>query len=730
MTTQEDELLHNLRQTFQIEAVDHLDSINQSLLQYEQTADPIQRETLVQTAFRAAHSLKGAARAVSSDDVASLAHALESVLQQARQGQLSLTPAIGDVLYDTLDMINRVLENDQPDQTVLAAMYTRLSHIGANAPAAEVTAAPAQVETTPVQTSAAYTEETIRVAISKLDSLMAQTGELMISKVTAAQHIDQMNLLRREMELWPKSWRMIRTLLPRVDAIVQKQLTEILTQHYDALQDFGRRVSTLQQSISQDTLRLGLVTDRLQEEVRAARMVPFQTLIAGLQRAMRDAARTEDKQIAPLHIDGGSVELDKKILEALKDPLLHLLRNAVSHGIETQALRTAAGKQAEGHISISVHQRGSEVRIAVRDDGRGFDLSALRKASQKNGHAPLDENASPDDVIAFAFSPGITTADQLTVLSGRGIGLDVVRQMVESLQGRVQVESTPGQGTSIQLVVPVSLSMTRGLLIQVGNERYILPLLAIEKIIVPQDIFTVEGQPMLMIDGKSVRLNTLAAILERPVTVPQDREKPLALVLAVGDQRLALVVDDILTEYELPVKPLGKLFQNTPNVAGAALLGNGEPIVVLNPADLVRSARRTANVVLPVQDDKAQPQRPTVQILIVDDSITTRTLEKNILEAAGYRVITATDGLGAIKRLKENQIDLVVSDVQMPSMDGIALTRYLRESAAYQQLPLILVTSLESAEDRERGLLAGANAYIVKRGFNQAELLSTIQQFL
>ncbi len=719
MTTTEDQLLQDLLHTFQIEAAEHLEAINQALLQFEQSADAQQRETLVQTAFRAAHSLKGAARAVSSNDVEGLAHAMESVLQQVRSSKMQLTPAIGDVLYDTLDVIKHVLDGEQ---VTLPAAYAKLTAIGADAPMEQQ---PAVSAASPVK----HAEETIRVAISKLDNLMAESGELTTSKVSAEQHLNEMAALRRQMERWPKSWRTIRALLPHVDAALQQQLTDILTDHYESLQEFGRQMNGLHQSMSRDTLRLSMVMGRLQDEVRAARMVPFQTLIAGLQRAVRDAARSEGKQIAPLRIEGADVELDKKILEALKDPLLHLLRNAVGHGIESPDARREAGKEPEGRIALFVQQRGSEVRITVRDDGRGFDLQAIREAGQRNNGVALDETANPDDVIALAFTPGVTTSEQVTALSGRGVGLDVVRQVLETLQGRIQVESKPGQGSSIQLVVPVSLSMTRGLLVRVGDERYVLPLLSVEKIVEPRDTFSVEGQLMLMLDGKPILLGSLAAALERPQTALRAGEKTLAVILGIAEQRVALLVDDVLSEYELAVKPLGKLFQQVPNVSGAALLGSGEPVVVLNPADLVRTARRAGVTALPTATDNSNGYHPN-HILIVDDSITTRTLEKNILEAAGYHVITATDGLGAIKRLKEQPVDLVVSDIQMPSMDGFALTRYLRDSGDYHKLPVILVTSLESPEDREQGLQAGANAYIVKRGFDQAELLSTISQFL
>jgi two-component system chemotaxis sensor kinase CheA len=486
------------------------------------------------------------------------------------------------------------------------------------------------------------------------------------------------------------------------------------------MQAFG----SLSQSITDDTVRLGMTTTSLQDSVRQVRMVPFQSLALGLERAVRDAAHTQAKQVA-FHIDGGDTELDKKVLETLKDPLMHLLRNAVDHGIESPEKRQAAGKSVEGQVTLSIQQRGSEVRITVRDDGRGFDLDGLRQASGAS-----DENGSFDDPINLAFLPGVTTAQEVTALSGRGVGLDVVRKQLETIHGRISVDNTPGQGVSIELIVPTSMAITRGLMVRVGDEHYALPLLSIEKIVEPTEVFLVGGKSMLTIDDTPLPLVHLGSVLERSAPDDEPVANPLAIIMGIAEQRLALLVDDVLTEQELAVKPLGNPLKQVRNVTGAALQGNGQPIIVLNPADLVKSLHRATTLVTPVIAQNGQQTELRVRILVVDDSITTRTLEKNILEAAGFDVTTATDGIEALRRLDETPIDLVVSDIQMPNMDGFALTRHLRESGTYQELPIILVTSLESREDREQGMRAGADAYIVKRGFDQAELLTTIQQHL
>ncbi len=751
MAPREQDLLRDLMNSFQAEAAEHLQTLNQALLQLERRPEEARQHELLHDAFRTAHSLKGAARAVGLEDIESLANAMESVLELARDGRLCLDSNMCDVLYDTIDAMDGLLKGQWVSVEQLRNRLSKLSR-GETAPllasepetpvpalAVETaervgTAEPGVPVAEPVWEGASQTvmpgEETIRVAVGKLDDLMAEAGELLVSKISAEQRLVDLRTIRQELARWPKIWREIKTLLPRVNGEAGLQLADVLTEHHEYIQRLARAINELDQDISRDAVRLGMVTGGLQDEVRRVRMVPFQSIVLRLQRAVRDAARSEGKYV-DFHVEGGAVELDKKVLETLKDPLLHLLRNAVSHGIETPEARTAAGKPAEGRVVLIVQQRGGEVRITVQDNGRGFDIAALRRAARAHGGVPIDDNASDDEVISLAFLPGVTTTDHVTDMSGRGVGLDVVRQRLMVLQGRVSVNSAPGEGASVHLVVPVSLAMQRGLLVRAGKERYLLPMMAVKKIDSPRDTFTVEGRHMLTVDGKPLPLVSLAAVLARPADEDKaERGKSLAVVMAVAEQEVALLVDDVVSEQELAVKPLGKPLKRVRNVEGAAMLGNGEPIVILNAADLIQSVKGARTSALPGDGRMKDEAGPGAHILVVDDSITTRTLEKNILEAAGYQVTTATDGVEALKRLKEHPVDVIVADIQMPNMDGFVFTRTVRDSAEYSRLPVILVTSLESVEDRERGMHAGADAYIVKRGFDQAELVATIEQFL
>ncbi len=721
-----DDLQRQLLKTFQVEAQEHLQKLNETLLQLERQPGEATRHALLQDVFRTAHSLKGAARAVSLTDIENLAHIMENVLQQVREGKLELSPNVCDALYDALDAIQQILSGESAD---IDPIGIRLAAMAKGTPVPPVVAAPKEVSLAP-GSSFAPGEETIRVAVSKLDDLMAQAGELIMAEISAGQHQVDVRALRDKMARWPKLWREIKVLLPRLEGDTGRRLADLITRHHESMQALIRDVNALEQTISRDTLNLSMSMTRLQDEVRRVRLVPIQTLVPGLQRAVRDAAHSEGKLIAFV-LDGGEVELDKKVLETLKDPLLHLLRNAVIHGIEMPETRINAGKPAEGQVGLTIRQQGSEVHIAVRDNGRGFDVEALRRKSEENGGPVFESDADPNDIIvAVAFQPGITTITKVTELAGRGVGLDVVRQGIVNLRGRIKIENMPGEGATIQLVVPVSLAMSRGLLVRLGSEQYALPLISVERIVEARDTFTIGGQAAIQVGDRPLPLVSLAGILNRPQNNHKNGKKPLAVILSVGEQRLAVQVDDVLTEQELAVKPLARPLLHVRNVEGTALLATGEPVVVLNAADLLKSARGLSVLKQPTAKKQEERSAPHPHILVVDDSITTRTLEKNILEAAGYRVTTAIDGLQALDKLEDDTIELMVLDVQMPHLDGFALTGQLRESAKYRSFPIVLVTSLESPEDRERGMVAGADAYIVKRGFDQAELLAAIERLL
>jgi len=588
-------------------------------------------------------------------------------------------------------------------------------------------------------------EESIRVSVNKLDQLMAEASELVVARMQGEERYQRADKLRDMLAEWQREWRSVRTdyirLVRRVQDANQTASEEIQTlfkfletnQRY--LSDANRQLGQLVQLLLQDNLHLATLSDQLQDDVSQLRMMPFETVIGAMQRMVRDLARDTEK---PIHfdIDGGTVEIDKTVLDALKDPLLHLLRNAVDHGIETPAEREAAGKAPTGRISLTVEQRGSEIIIRVSDDGHGIDLERIRKKALSKGL--LDENTianlNDEEVRLLIFHSGFSTMDQVTSLSGRGLGMDIVRERVEGLRGRVSIISERGSGTTITLNVPVSLTRIRCILLTLGDEQYAVPSIMVSRMgTFPQsDVYTAEGRNMVNISGHPMPLVSLADILDAPSRGSDDQANVNLVVLQAADRAAAFEIDDLSSEMELVLKPLGSELANTPYIAGASLLGSGEVIIVLDANDLVRKAsgaalpRRRSSFVRSSSSNATQQLR----VLVVDDSITTRTLEKNILETAGFDVYVAIDGAEAWSQLSEIDVDVIISDVEMPNMTGLQLTQKIKEHPQTKHLPVILLTSLSKPEQREAGLRAGADAYLVKSRFDQSELLETIQSVL
>jgi len=452
---------------------------------------------------------------------------------------------------------------------------------------------------------------------------------------------------------------------------------------------------------------------------------------------VRDLSRERGKEV-DLQIEGGDTELDRKVLEEIKDPLMHLLRNAVDHGLETPEEREKAGKPRRGTVTVSAFQKGNNIVIEVRDDGAGINVQRVKQAAAKGKLISSDEAETMTDEEAFRliFASGLSTSPVVTDISGRGVGMDVVRRNIEGLRGQVDVDSAPGQGTKITLILPLTLATTQELLIQVSSQTFGLPISAVERIqrISLEDISSVEGKEAIMVDSEPVSLVHLGDVLGLPRDAENDKpdQKIPVVILNSVKKRIAFLVDGVVGQQESVVKSLGKQLSRVPNVAGATILGTGQVIMTLNPVDLTMSARttegRSMKAVQTAQAKVEAVKRPTV--LVVDDSLTTRTLEKNILETAGYEVKLATDGAEALDILQADGCDLVVSDVLMPRMNGLELTETIRGNPKLKELPVVLVTSLDSREDREKGIELGANAYVVKSNFDQANLLQTIEQFV
>ena len=586
-------------------------------------------------------------------------------------------------------------------------------------------------------------EDTIRVATNKIDSLMTQAGELLVAGLKIDQRLTDVEGIAHAIEDWNREWLKVRAansnLLHDSEIEALRPLLKLLDMSQEKLRQLSAQVTDLRRGFSHDALHLSRVTNDLGEGVMKVRMLPVSTVFDAFPRMVRDLARDNDKEIE-LKMEGQDTELDRKVLEEIKDPLMHLLRNAVDHGIERPDERLKAGKPRSGTITLKAFQKGNNIVIEVCDDGGGINRHKVKQAALKAGLINADEleTMGDDAALRLIFASGLSTRTLITDISGRGVGMDVVRKNVEALQGQVEVESTLGTGTTFTLTLPLTLATTQELLVQVGDQTLGIPISAVERIIriTPKDISTVEGRQAIVVDKEPVSMVKLATVLEMPApdqpAAPEENQRVPVVILGSAKRRIAFLVDAVVGQQETVVKSLGKQLSRVRNVAGATILGSGQVIMTLNPADLMKSARGMEGRSVAQQAravTNKETKRPTV--LVVDDSLSTRTLEKNILETAGYKVQVATDGMEAMSLLNSSgRVDLIVSDVLMPRMGGFELTQAVKTDTKLKKIPVILVTSLDSRTDKERGIEVGADAYLVKSNFDQANLLDTIAQLI
>jgi two-component system chemotaxis sensor kinase CheA len=597
---------------------------------------------------------------------------------------------------------------------------------------------------------------TVRVAAEKLDTFLARNGELLAARQRVQARAEELAALRDFVARWKTEWRAAEkplaailhaqespsspasvprsggegsTMRPSGNGRLPRRAAEVLGRVGTHLRQLEKDLERLVGAVIADGRFLKEAAGAIDEEVRRVRLLPFAEACQGLDRMVRDLTVATGKEVE-LVLEGGDVELDRSVLEGLKDPLRHLVRNAVDHGGEPPGERRAAGKPAALRLTVAAVLRGTTVEVSVADDGRGLDLDALRQQARRR-HLP--EPADDRETARLVFLPGMSTAALVTDVSGRGVGLDVVKSRAEWLHGTVDLASTPGRGTRFTLSVPLTLTTLRVLLVTAGGQTFALPGSAVQKLVRvdPARVRAVEGRPMLALGDTPVPLASLAGTLGlRGPEAAGHGSKPPAVILTAGDRRVAFVVDDFQAEQEVVVKSLGARVRRLPHVWAATILPSGRIAPVLNAVNLVRSALRSGpSAPLAAAPERAAPKAKK-RILVAEDSLTTRTLVKSILEAAGYEATAVGDGALAWQALQEQGADLLVSDVEMPHMDGFALTEAVRASRRFHDLPVVLVTARESEADKARGIAVQADAYLGKSGFDQKRLLETIGQLL
>ena len=629
--------------------------------------EPADTDTeLVDSLFRELHTIKGSAAVVGLADVSSLAHELESLVETIRGGA-EATPAMIDSLLAGVDGLSRLINRPGEQPSPVAP-----------APREE----PSPVALLP-RARAATTDGTdvVMVPLERLDELTRLVSE------SASAHL-------------------------RVGRMVSD------------------RFATDPSSVAEFNALSRLLND-LQDRAMRVQMVPVSTITDVLQRTVRDLGRAQGKEIR-WDARGTDTELDRGVLRRLSDSLLHLVRNAVDHGVEMPDERTAAGKPRQATIRLHAMQLGSEVIIAVTDDGRGVDLSGVRDEATRQGVST--DGLSDDDVAALTLRSGLSTASFVTDVSGRGVGLDVVRTNVEAARGRIEVRSQPGHGAEFRVIVPITLAVLRCLLVRAGGHSYALPFHRVVRSQVdhPSERAHAEGRPVVWVDGQAVPLSVLSETLGGPSAGGTGGSGGPIVVLSDSVHRHAFTIDGLVGQRDVVLKGLSRALPSVPAVAGASVEPDGAVLLVLDPPGLIHRARsaRPADVAEPPGESTESAQPVRSRVLVVDDALTVRELQRSILERAGFEVRVAGDGIEALALLAEDPSDLVLTDVEMPLMDGFALTEAIRRDDALANIPVLILSSRSSETDRRRGLEVGADGYIVKSRFDEDSLLSAVHRLL
>ncbi len=731
MNAGDDEFFKMLRATFKVEAAEHLQAITTGLLELEKAPAPDPRRDLIETVFRAAHSLKGAARTVDFTAIESLCQSLEDTFAAWKRQPDAPSPAALDAPHRALDAITAALAAPRA-----AAAFPALI-----APRPEP--APALAEEPPPASG----EDTVRVTVAKLDARLVEAEEMLAAKLATGQRAADLRELTRRFDVWKNEWaavepeaRALRQAQEQADASTGSapaglaRLLEFIEWNHEHLRALENNVAALAGAARRDHHVIGKLVDDLLEDSKKLLLLPFAAVAASFPKLVRDLCRDQGKD-AELAIRGEDIEIDKRILEEMKDPLIHLLRNCVDHGVETSETRLRLGKPARAVITLAVSRlNDGRVEMLVSDDGAGIDAVRVKESAIKHRLLTPDDalRMGETEALALIFQTEVSTSPIITRLSGRGLGLAIVREKAEKLGGSVAVETEPGRGARFRIVLPSMRTTFRGVLIEAEGRVFVAPTSQVERVarVKPEAMGTVEGRETVSLGGRALARVRLADVLRLP---PTARDTPPALaagttviVLGAGDQRIAFTVDAVLDEQEVLVKRLGRPLSRVRNISGATVLGSGQVVPILNVADLLKSARKTGGASAPAP--AAAKTSESGAILVAEDSITSRMLLKGILESAGYRVKTAVDGAEAYTFLRTDKFDLVVSDVEMPRLNGFDLTARIRADKKLARLPVVLVTALESREDRERGIDVGADAYIVKSSFDQSNLLDAVRR--
>ncbi|MFJ2467726.1 hybrid sensor histidine kinase/response regulator [Pseudomonas sp. NPDC087615] len=748
----------SLLELFSLEAEAQTQVLSAGLLALER--NPTQADQL-ESCMRAAHSLKGAARIVGIDSGVSVAHVMEDCLVSAQEGRLLLRPEHIDALLQGTDLLMRVAvpaSAPQPaDIEAYVALMARL--LDPSAPPASVAAplmaelqleAPPAVQPTPVPAIEASVESpeptpnkskrtteggerVLRVTAERLNSLLDLSSKSLVETQRLKPHLATMQRLKRMQNNGLRA-------LENLNVHLKEHALSL--EALEALEDARRLLAESQQMLIEKNAELDefawQASQRAQvlyDTALACRMRPFADVLSGQVRMVRDLGRTLGKQVR-LEIEGEKTQVDRDVLEKLEAPLTHLLRNAVDHGIETPEQRLLQGKPAEGLIRLRASHQAGLLVLELSDDGNGVDLEKVRRSivERQLSSAETAAQLSEEELLTFLFLPGFSLRDTVTEVSGRGVGLDAVQHMVRQLRGAVVLEQTAGEGSRFHLEVPLTLSVVRSLVVEVGEEAYAFPLAHIERMcdLAPEDIVQVEGRQHFWHEDQHVGLVAASQLLQRPAS-QSSGEALKVVVIRERDAIYGVAVERFIGERTLVVLPLDERLGKVQDISAGALLDDGSVVLIVDVEDMLRSVDKllnTGRLERIARHGNQAVEAARKRVLVVDDSLTVRELQRKLLLNRGYDVAVAVDGMDGWNALRSEDFDLLITDIDMPRMDGIELVTLLRRDNRLQSLPVMVVSYKDREEDRRRGLDAGADYYLAKASFHDDALLDAVVELI
>jgi two-component system, chemotaxis family, sensor kinase CheA len=741
---------------FAEEAGDHISKINTSLLEYEKDTENFD---LLNQVFRSAHTIKGSARILQLSYISDVAHKLEDVLDALRNKKIPPSKEMFSLFFRTVDAISEMVEKTvageadiKDERGICAELEQALEGKSVETSKKKETkfsdtkpkkGLAKKIKSTAKKTKDKGTAKSYSPSIENKPS--KKTSEAKIPeeqiKVQAQKLDDSIKVMG---EILSNHGRMKQGLFDLEEILkISKQYLDISNNSEKINRESGGASSTANAEIAKllhskikthssnmrDVLNIhGLLTEGLREKILHLRMMPLSSAVETFPRLVRDLSLSSGKEVDFI-LEGVDTEMDKLVIEKIGDPLLHMIRNSVDHGIEKPEEREKKGKPRKGTIKVSAGYEGGNVHIKISDDGGGIPIASIKEKAIQRSLRQKEElsNMSDAEIANLIFEPGFSTSAIITDISGRGVGMDVVKgNIVEQLKGSIQTETTPDKGTCFTIRVPLTLTVMRILLFSVSQTIFGFPISSIREIIRVQksEIIEVVDKKAIRLRDQIIPITDLKKIIKLPES--EEREDAVILLLAMGNEMIGVMIDNLISEEDMEVKPLPSHMRNSDLASGATITGKGDVVILLHVPKIMEKSKMTQERKKINRPVKKENQR----ILVVEDSVSTREIEKSILESYGYLVDIASDGIEGLEKAQKVKYDLVLSDIEMPRLDGFSLVEKLRSTEDYKHTPIIIVSSRDRDEDKRRGIEVGADAYIIKGSFDQSNLIATVQNLL